>query len=101
MKDRKRTSLEVLSQIRCEPGDSVAVNGACLTIVPNRTPGVLRFDVSHETWRLTNLGSLEPGHRGSGPALIEDSYLTCRVEPGWSFAIDNNNNVVLQDTGGA
>ncbi len=61
VKDLKRTSLEVLSQLRCEPGDSVAVNGACLTVVPNRTPGVLRFDVSHETWRLTNLGALEPG----------------------------------------
>jgi N-methylhydantoinase A len=48
-----------------------------------------------------SLGSLKPGHCGSGPALIEDSYLTCRVEPGWSFAIDKNNNILLQDTGGA
>ena len=61
VKDIKRTSLEVLSRLPCDPGDSVAVNGACLTVVPNRAPGVLRFDVSHETWRLTNLGSLEPG----------------------------------------
>jgi N-methylhydantoinase A/oxoprolinase/acetone carboxylase beta subunit len=68
-------------------------------------PGSYRSLLTRSSGRVDvpvfSLGSLKPGHRGSGPAFIEDSYLTCRVESGWSFAIDNNNNIILQDTGGA
>ena len=41
-------------------GNSVAVNGACLTVVGARR-GVLRFDVLKETLRCTNLGQTRPG----------------------------------------
>lgn len=40
-------------------GDSVAVNGACLTVVEIGS-GVLSFDVLPETYKLTNIGSLRP-----------------------------------------
>ena len=42
------------------PGDSLAVNGVCLTVVTT-ADGVARFDVSPETIRLTTLGDLAPG----------------------------------------
>jgi riboflavin synthase len=43
-------------------GDSVAVNGACLTVV--RLEGErLSFDAVNETLRRTNLGALSPGER--------------------------------------
>ncbi|MBI4051490.1 MAG: riboflavin synthase, partial [Elusimicrobia bacterium] len=38
-------------------GDSVAVNGACLTVA-SRQNGTLTFDVSPETLKRTNLGKL-------------------------------------------
>src|SRR5262245_20277721 len=38
-------------------GESVAVNGACLTVV-ERDAGALRFQVGPETLRCTNLGAL-------------------------------------------
>jgi riboflavin synthase len=41
-------------------GSSVAVNGACLTVVGVRN-GVLKFDVLNETLRRTNLGSIPKG----------------------------------------
>lgn len=41
-------------------GESVAVNGACLTVTSTEG-GAMRFDLLHETLRLTNLGSLAPG----------------------------------------
>lgn len=41
-------------------GDSIAVNGACLTVASMRTVG-LEFDVSPETARRTTLGSLRRG----------------------------------------
>jgi riboflavin synthase len=42
------------------PGDSIAVNGCCLTAAQAEA-GVLRFDVLEETRRLTNFASLRPG----------------------------------------
>jgi len=41
-------------------GDSVAVNGCCLTMV-ELSGDILMFDVLAETRRLTNLGALAPG----------------------------------------
>ncbi len=55
-------SLEVKAALgRLRPGESVSVNGACLTL--NRPPrrGKLSFDLSGETWSRTNLGSLRNG----------------------------------------
>jgi riboflavin synthase len=44
------------------PGDSVAVNGCCLTVV-ERLPGACRFQAGPETLSKTVLGSLVPGDR--------------------------------------
>ena len=41
-------------------GDSVAVNGCCLTVT-GEADGVLEFDLLAETLARTNLGRLEPG----------------------------------------
>ena len=43
-------------------GESVAINGCCLTVV-EELKQVLTFDISDETWRRTNLGELTAGHR--------------------------------------
>ena len=45
-------------------GDSVAVDGVCLTALPReRHHPVLAFDVGHETLQRTTLGTLEAGAR--------------------------------------
>jgi riboflavin synthase len=41
-------------------GDSIAVNGCCLTLA-DRTPGCGRFDLLGETLARTNLGALDAG----------------------------------------
>lgn len=43
-------------------GDSIAVNGCCLTVVEKEADN-FSADVSNETLRCTTLGSLEPGRR--------------------------------------
>jgi riboflavin synthase len=43
-------------------GESVAVNGACLTVT-SRSEANLNFDVLEETLRRTNLSDLQPGSR--------------------------------------
>ena len=46
--------------IELSEGDSVAVNGCCLTAI-NIAGDNLAFDLLHETLTRTNLGSLQPG----------------------------------------
>jgi len=43
-------------------GDSIAINGVCLTVVEKKSD-MLSFDISDETLRSTNLGSLKKGDR--------------------------------------
>jgi riboflavin synthase len=43
-----------------KPGDSIAVNGCCLTVTNNKV-GMLTFDISNETLMKTNLGNLMEG----------------------------------------
>lgn len=47
-----------------KPGDSLAINGVCLTLVKRAGKGsraLLHFDLLNETWTRTNLRFLEPG----------------------------------------
>jgi riboflavin synthase len=55
-----RLTIESHLWARIAPGDSVAVNGVCLTAVDAGGDG-FAFDVMEETLRRTSLGPLEPG----------------------------------------
>lgn len=56
-------------------GDSISVNGVCLTVV-NRNNNELSFDLSEETLRSTNLGSLKKGDKiNLEPSLRPDSKI--------------------------
>jgi len=65
---KKRTGGAVLSlrsnetAVTAEIGDSIAVNGVCLTVV-SKKERELSFDLSDETLRSTNLGALKTGGR--------------------------------------
>lgn len=55
----KRLHLEIAPWERpFEDGESIAVNGVCLTLADRSDSGALVFDVLEETLRKTNLGSL-------------------------------------------
>ena len=59
----RRGQLTVAAQKVLEdtkPGDSIAVNGVCLTVT-GLLPGSFSVDVMPETLRRTNLGALRPG----------------------------------------
>jgi riboflavin synthase len=45
------------------PGDSIAVNGVCLTVVEATAGGEFTVDVVHETLRCTSLDKVQPGDR--------------------------------------
>ena len=47
---------------RAEIGDSIAVNGCCLTVTV-RDGARVSFDLLAETLRVTNLGALSPGEK--------------------------------------
>jgi riboflavin synthase len=78
---KKRTGGAVLSLKANEVaamsgiGDSVSVNGVCLTVV-NKNGNELSFDLSGETLRSTNLGSLRAGDAVNlEPSLRPDSKI--------------------------
>lgn len=41
------------------------------------------------------LEQLQPGAVASGPALLEDAYVTVRILPGWVFKLTGNRDVLL------
>lgn len=43
---------------------------------------------------------LPAGATASGPALIEDNYFTCRVLEGWTFVVNENKDIIMQDERG-
>ncbi len=56
-------------------GDSIAVNGVCLTVV-SKNNNELSFDLSDETLMATNLGSLKTGDRVNlEPSLTPDTKI--------------------------
>ena len=58
--EQARLTLEVpFSSVTCL-GDSVAVNGCCLTVV-EQSENTLAFDILTQTLDVTSLGSLKPG----------------------------------------
>jgi riboflavin synthase len=58
-----------------EPGDSVSVSGACLTVAEGDA-GAFEADVMNQTLSLTTLGGLEPGSRVNlEPALLAGEAL--------------------------
>ena len=56
----RRLEVAVPKGIDLAPGDSLAINGVCLTVA-DRQNGSAAFDVSPETLRVTTLGTLERG----------------------------------------
>ncbi|RJQ45128.1 MAG: riboflavin synthase [Nitrospiraceae bacterium] len=55
-----RLSVKPLADFEVNIGDSVCVNGVCLTVTKQQPPyNKLSFDVSPETMRSTNLGALK------------------------------------------
>lgn len=56
------TQLEVFCDFGSEPaiGDSIAINGCCLTVTSCSSSNCYTFDVSEETLSLTNLKHLSP-----------------------------------------
>lgn len=56
-----RLSMKPVSEFEVQLGDSVAVNGVCLTVTTHN--GDMSFDVSPETLKSTNLGDLKSGDR--------------------------------------
>jgi riboflavin synthase len=82
-------------------GDSISVNGVCLTVV-SRSGHELSFDLSRETLRSTNLGSLKKGERVNiEPSLSPDSrmgghFVTGHIDTTGKIRLRNHIGDMLQ-----
>ena len=94
---RKLTCRSML-YVGCQPGDSIAYNGCCLTVA-SVSDDRASFDLLAETLRLTNLGDLRPGD----PVNLERSLLpTTRL--GGHFVtghVDATGTITLLEPRGA
>jgi len=61
----------------------------------------LQADGSFADMPLYQLDKLKPGDTGTGPALIEESYFTCRILDGWSYKVNENKDIVINRNGRA
>lgn len=64
MESESAIRLQVISKVCAEDaklGDSIAVNGCCLTVVEAAKDGVLAFDLLRETWIRTNFKFVKEG----------------------------------------
>jgi len=67
----------------CAPGESISVNGCCLTLLEGADPGRLEFDVIPETLRCTTLGSLGAGDEVNlEPAVTAATMLSGHIVQG-------------------
>jgi riboflavin synthase len=79
------------------PGDSIAINGVCLTVV-SKNSKELSFDLSDETLGATNLGRLKPGDR-----INLESSLTPDSKMGGHFVtghVDSAGKIRSRETSG-
>jgi riboflavin synthase alpha subunit len=87
---------------RPEPGESIAVNGCCLTATgpgEGAPPGSLRFDVIQQTLRLTNLGDLRPGDPVNlEPAVTASSMLSGHIVQGHIDGVGVTTEVQKDDS---
>ncbi len=79
------------------PGDSIAINGVCLTVVAKNNKEI-SFDLSDETLGATNLGRLKPGDR-----INLESSLTPDSKMGGHFVtghVDSAGKIRSKETSG-
>lgn len=79
------------------PGDSIAINGVCLTVVAKKNKEI-SFDLSDETLGATNLGRLKPGDR-----INLESSLTPDSKMGGHFVtghVDSAGKIRSRETSG-
>lgn len=70
-----------------------------LTAAPVDSTRAVRIETDKvEEINVYKLEDLEPGHSGSGPAIIEGPFFTARVIQGWDFRIASSNNIFMTDT---
>jgi riboflavin synthase len=84
-------------QTQLHPGDSVAVNGCCLTLTGPDGGEKLRFDVIHQTLRTTALGGLSVGDPVNlEPAVTAATYMSGHLVQGHVDGVGRVRSVSTQ-----
>jgi riboflavin synthase len=78
-----RLTISADGAFACAPGESISVNGCCLTLREGASPGRLEFDVIPATLRCTTLGSLGKGAEVNlEPAVTAATMLSGHIVQG-------------------
>jgi hypothetical protein len=57
------------------------------------------IDGSHQDLPLYLVEQQVGAVKAMGPAILEESFFTCRVDKGWSFFINNSGDILLTKVG--
>jgi len=67
--------------------------------VPDGTRTLLSKDQTRSEVPVYKLNQMRTGDYGTGPAIIEEDFFTCRVLDGWSFVISDAGDILLNRKG--
>lgn len=67
--------------------------------VPAGTRTLLTGDEGRSAVPVYNLNRMKPGDHGTGPAIIEEDFFTCRVLDDWRFVISDAGDILLTKKG--
>jgi N-methylhydantoinase A/oxoprolinase/acetone carboxylase beta subunit len=67
---------------------------------PATPSGVRKLFTLQKEWcevPVYKLAEMAAGDYGSGPAIIEEEYFTCRVDDGWEFTISSSGDIFMKE----
>ncbi|KWF80452.1 hypothetical protein WL93_24080 [Burkholderia diffusa] len=96
--DGKQVRLEAVRRLRSFPVADIAAVSPHPALPTGRRRCLLP-DGTRRDLPLHDMARLEPGACGDGPAVLEDTYATVRVLPGWRFEVTGNRDLLLRRCG--
>jgi N-methylhydantoinase A len=90
--------LRALKVLRDESAQH-ATFAAAAAAVPDGTRTLLTKGQGRVEVPVYNLNQMKIGDYGTGPAIIEEDFFTCRVLDGWSFVISDAGDILLNKKG--
>jgi N-methylhydantoinase A len=96
--DGVELELTAVKQLRTEAAQQ-ARYGRAAEALPSGSRKLLSKDDGRVDVPVYNLNQMKTGDYGTGPAIIEEDFFTCRVLDGWSFVISDAGDILLNKKG--
>ncbi len=93
--DQLAVSLRVVKVID-HPAMVMGTDAGASDAAPSTTRRVYLGAAGWRDLPVFRIEAQRPGARGEGPAIVEESFFTCRVPQGWRFEFNASRDIVLR-----